>query len=168
MTTYKEIFGKQIKNLSSDPPAAISEGQIWYNTDSGTFKSTLAVGAWSAGGVLNTARDTYNGGSRNGTQNSFRTFAGYTTANVANNETYNGTAWSEEANVGTGRRGGGGAGTNDAALFFGGINPPTATDTYTEEWNGSSWSEQDNMTVGRNDFGSTGTQTAALAIGAPL
>jgi hypothetical protein len=34
MSTYKEIFGKQIKNLSSDPPAAISEGQIWYNTSS--------------------------------------------------------------------------------------------------------------------------------------
>ena len=43
MTTYKEIFGKQIKNLSSDPPAAISEGQIWYNTSSNAFKTTLPV-----------------------------------------------------------------------------------------------------------------------------
>jgi hypothetical protein len=38
MATYKEIFGKQIKFLSSDP-ANEAEGQIWYNSTSGTFKS---------------------------------------------------------------------------------------------------------------------------------
>ena len=42
MTTYKEIFGKQIKNLSSDP-ANNAEGQIWFNTTSGTFKSLIQI-----------------------------------------------------------------------------------------------------------------------------
>ena len=56
MTTYKEIFGKQIKQLSTDPTDAEAEGQVWYNTTSGTFKTVLSVGAWSAGGPLGTAR----------------------------------------------------------------------------------------------------------------
>ena len=117
MTTYKEIFGKPIKVVSSDPTDAGAEGQIWYNSTLGSFRSVVAVGSWAAGGTLNTARDTYSGGSRNGTQNAFRTFSGYTSSNVANNETYNGTSFTEEADVNTARRGGGGAGTNDAALF---------------------------------------------------
>jgi hypothetical protein len=41
MTTYKEIFGKYVKNYSSDPTAD-AEGQVWYNTTSGTFKSVVA------------------------------------------------------------------------------------------------------------------------------
>jgi hypothetical protein len=42
MTTYKEIFGKYVKNYSSDPTAD-AEGQVWYNTTSGTFKSVVGV-----------------------------------------------------------------------------------------------------------------------------
>jgi hypothetical protein len=55
MTTYKEIFGKYVKNYSSDP-SSDAEGQVWYNTTSGTFKSVVAVAAWSAGSPLITWR----------------------------------------------------------------------------------------------------------------
>ena len=55
MTTYKEIFGKYVKNYSSDPTSD-AEGQVWYNTTSGTFKSVLAIDSWSAGGNMGTAR----------------------------------------------------------------------------------------------------------------
>jgi hypothetical protein len=52
MTTYKEIFGKYVKNYSSDPTAD-AEGQVWYNTTSGTFKTNVKLGAvFSAGGNL--------------------------------------------------------------------------------------------------------------------
>ena len=37
MTTYKEIFGKQIQKLSSDPTDAQAEGQVWYNTTDDVF-----------------------------------------------------------------------------------------------------------------------------------
>ena len=57
MTTYKEISGKQVKNYSSDP-ANDAEGQVWYNSTSGTFKTVLSSGAWSSGGNLITARAT--------------------------------------------------------------------------------------------------------------
>jgi hypothetical protein len=55
MTTYKEIFGKYVKNYSSDPTSD-AEGQVWYNTTSGTFKSVVASAAWSAGSPLIPAR----------------------------------------------------------------------------------------------------------------
>jgi len=47
MATYKQIFGKQIEFLSTDP-ANEGEGQIWYNSTSGTFKSVVVSEAWSS------------------------------------------------------------------------------------------------------------------------
>ena len=39
MATYRQIYGEAIKSLSSDPsPTAATEGQVWYNTVSKTFK----------------------------------------------------------------------------------------------------------------------------------
>ena len=40
MATYKEIFGKQVKFLSSDPDNE-GEGQVWYNSTSDTFKNVV-------------------------------------------------------------------------------------------------------------------------------
>ncbi len=40
MTTYKEIFGKYVRSVASDPSIAEGEGEIWYNTSSNTFKTS--------------------------------------------------------------------------------------------------------------------------------
>ena len=57
MTTYKEIKGFKIQSLASDRDNDASEGEIWYNTDSGDFKTIVKVaGAWATGGSLNTGR----------------------------------------------------------------------------------------------------------------
>ena len=89
MTTYKEIFGKYVKNYSSDPTSD-AEGQIWYNTTSGTFKSVLATAAWSAGGNMGTSRRALAGG---GTQTAGLAFGGYTgTADSASTEEYDGSS----------------------------------------------------------------------------
>jgi hypothetical protein len=49
MTTYKEIFGKYIKNYSSDPTDDV-EGQVWYNSTTGVFKTNVNLGgAWASG-----------------------------------------------------------------------------------------------------------------------
>ena len=37
MATYKEIKGFAIKSLASDPSNPL-EGEMWFNTTSGTFK----------------------------------------------------------------------------------------------------------------------------------
>ena len=57
MATYKEIFGKQIKFLSSDPDNE-AEGQIWYNSTSNTLKTVVNSGAWAATAPINTIRNT--------------------------------------------------------------------------------------------------------------
>ena len=49
MTTYKQIIGKSVKNLSSDPSNDASTGQVWYNNSSNVFKTTLTSSAWSSG-----------------------------------------------------------------------------------------------------------------------
>jgi hypothetical protein len=89
MTTYKEIFGKYVKNYSSDPTAD-AEGQVWYNTTSGTFKSVLASALGVAASPLITARRALNG---TGTQTAGLAFGGFTTAYTGATEEYNGTGW---------------------------------------------------------------------------
>jgi hypothetical protein len=54
-----------------------------------------------------------------------------------------------------------GAGTQTAALAFGG-EPVTAV---TESYNGTSWTEVNDLQLAREDLAGAGTQTAALAFG---
>ena len=78
MTDYKEIKGKTIQNLASDPDATAYEGQIWFNTTSGDLKTIIKVaGAWASGGNLNTARRALRGC---GTQAAGLVMAGATSA----------------------------------------------------------------------------------------
>ena len=42
MSTYREIHGRAIRSVSTDPTAEVTEGEIWYNTNSDTFKSVVA------------------------------------------------------------------------------------------------------------------------------
>ena len=89
MTTYKEIFGKYVKNYSSDPSSDI-EGQVWYNSTTGVFKTNVNLGgAWAAGGNLATARRALDGA---GTQTAGLAFGGTITPNTAATEEYSGAA----------------------------------------------------------------------------
>ena len=88
MTTYKEIFGKPVKFLSTDPDNTEAEGQIWYNSTSGSFKSVTQLEAWSSGGNLITARQ-YSGGS--GLQTAALGFGGRNPPTIlTSSEEYNG------------------------------------------------------------------------------
>jgi hypothetical protein len=73
-------------------------------------------------------------------------------------------SWSAGGNMNTGRRVGGGAGTQTAALYFAGQYDPTAR-AITEEYNGSSWTESGDLNQARVYLGATGSQTAGLAAG---
>jgi hypothetical protein len=56
MSEYSGIRGTRVKYLASDPTLNTStEGQVWYNSTSGTLKSLVQIKAWSSGGALNTA-----------------------------------------------------------------------------------------------------------------
>ena len=57
MTTYNELAGLRVNYLGSDPTLNTgNEGQVWYNSTSGTLKSLVQIKAWSAGGNMGTAR----------------------------------------------------------------------------------------------------------------
>ena len=103
MTTYKNIHGKKIKFLASDPPAAVAEGQVWYNgTD---FKTSIFVSAWASGGNMGTARAKLAAGGTS-TQTAGLVFGGASPAADAEVDTaaYDGTSWTQIADMATGRQ----------------------------------------------------------------
>jgi hypothetical protein len=64
-------------------------------------------------------------------------------------EEFNGSAWTEVADLNTARGEGGGAGASaEAALVYGGASPP-GTHALTESWNGSSWTEVADLNTAR-------------------
>ena len=163
MTTYKEIFGKTIKVVDSDPTDAGAEGQIWYNTTTGTFRSVVPLSTWASGGALNTGRNQVVGV---GTQTASIAFAGFNgTARVANAEEYHGSSWTEVGDLNTARGALAGAGTQDTAIAFGGSTGPSTIVGITESWNGSSWSEVADLNTSRFNLSGFGTSTAAIAVG---
>ena len=87
MSTLKELYGKTVKVLSTDPTDAGAEGQVWYNSTEGAFKTVLSVGAWSAGGNLGTARYSLAG---SGTQTSAIGFGGGNPGKLTNTEEFTG------------------------------------------------------------------------------
>ena len=60
MSTYRKIHGRSIQAVTTDPTGDITEGQIWYNTVSDTFKTVLASEAWVSGGALITKQQGIN------------------------------------------------------------------------------------------------------------
>ncbi len=128
------------------------------------WAADMAQGAWSSGGDLNTAR-AYLGATKTGSQTASLVFGGTPPTNGrTENESYNGTSWTELADLNTGRYSPGGAGSTTAALAFGGETAPGKKDE-TETWNGSSWTEVGDLNTAKPYLGSAGTNTAALAFG---
>ena len=56
MSTYRKIHGRSIQAVTTDPSESVSEGQIWYNTNSDTFKSVVASEAFSSSASMGTGR----------------------------------------------------------------------------------------------------------------
>ena len=145
---------------ASGTPVA-QEGQVWYNTTSTVLKGfglSIPAGTWSSGGNANTGRK--DPASFGASISAALICAGEPTPTNAETETYNGTAWTELANLNTGRpNAGAGAGTTTAGLCFSGgtVN--------NESWNGSSWTEVANVNANRTQAGGAGTQTAAMFAG---
>jgi len=167
MTTYKGLKGKTIQNFTSDP-SDDTEGQVWYNTTAGAFKSQVSLGAvFSAGGNLSTARQV---GGGCGIQTAALAFGGNLGGGPLDQtgatEEYNGSTWSSGGTMGTIRRNIASAGTQTAGLGATGYGtPPSNFPTAAEEYDGSTWTAGGSLTTGRSGAGGAGTQTAALAAG---
>ena len=168
MATYKEIFGQKIKALSADPPAAIGEGQIWYNDTSDAFKSGVIVaGTWASGGAYPVGVEAITGF---GTQTAAVGIGGESapgpTINTVNE--YNGTSWAGGTVYPSTARSAGTTGILAAGLVVGGNTAPGAEPTLnqTGQYDGTNWTTGGVYPAVGASVGVSGTQTAALGAGA--
>ena len=129
--------------------------------------NAITQAAFASGGNLNTGRG-YAGAATQGSQNSALHFGGWAPPGGARTavEEYNGSSWSEVTDLGTAQYYVAGAGTQTAALGFGGYTtPPAAISAKTVEYDGSSWTNGGNLNNARTGPAGAGTQTAGLAMG---
>ena len=168
MATYEEIYGKRVDVLDSDPSlTSANEGQVWYNSTSGTLKSVVSFASWVSGSNMTQGRSSINGNV--GTQTASLIGGGDTPGGGTNlTEEYNGSGWSSGGNRATSFFRVANFGTQTAAVGFSGYNPgsiPTAPARYsisTEEYDGSSWTAGGSFPEGIQNAGATGTLTAGL------
>ena len=119
MAKYKEISGFTVQTLSSDPVASQAIG-----------------GVWSSGGSLNTARPAAGASSGNDGNSALFIMSGAGNSDIV--ESYNGTAFTEIADLSEGADNAmsSGNGSSTATIFIGG-NPAPARAGKTELWIGS-------------------------------
>ena len=164
MATYEDIYGKRVKEFDSDPTLdSTYEGQVWYNSTSGTLKSLVAFGAWRSGGNL--SQDTKDiAGQSGGTLTAAIKVAGNMPSGKSNVvDLYDGTAWTNTTNYPIAAEGVGCFGVQTAQVSYGGD-----TGSYVNtvnEWNGSSWTGGTAYPQTISLSGGCGTEPAGLAIG---
>ena len=146
MAEYKAIHGTLFQHKTSDPLAA-----------------GVANGSWATGGTKNTI---INDGAGSGSKTAGLAFGGVAPPGItADTETYDGTSWTEVANLNAGRRSLTGTGTQTASFAIAGGEAGSFT-AAIEEWDGSSWTETTDLNTTRGyNPGSSGTITAALVYG---
>ena len=134
MATYKAIRGVNIQHRDSDPTAV--EGDVWYNTATSKLKVFATAGAWSTGNNQNVTADN-RAGAKGGTQTAHLLFGGQSTGIEDTTESYDGTTWSEVADLSTARLSLQGFGTLTASLAAGGLTEAThlISTTAVETWN---------------------------------
>jgi hypothetical protein len=166
------------EEFSFPPPTAavLTEGQIFLSGGTtlkgfGRFGG-IPSGTWASGALMNTARADLAGA---GISNSSAVmFGGYApaapNANVGATETYDGSSFTEVADMNTARSQLNSAknGTQTATLVIAGNLDNGTNVANVEEWNGSSWTETGDLNTARRAGGGSGTSTAALYFGGRL
>ena len=149
MSEYKGIKGFQVTTRTEDPtPYAQALADNPY------------AGAWASGSALNTGRN--NLASVGVNAENLLAVSGEGPPNVANVEQWNGSSWTEIADVNSARRGVRGFGTYTSGIIAGGY-PYVAV---VESWNGSSWTEVGDLNVAKAGMGSSGSaNTAGIVFG---
>ena len=165
MATYKGIKGIKVVTKTSDPTASEADATVWYNSTGNALKYAIqGAAAWASG--TNTSRTGTTDAQLSGTQTAALYAGGYApapTLNRGETEKYDGTTWTEVADLNTARYASWMGGTQTASVYAGGqITAPSAL---SETWDGTSWTETNNMQNSRHNMGMAGTQTNGLAIG---
>jgi len=141
----------------------ITEGQLFFNSTTNAFKETIfdmPAGSWASGGTMNTARTTAAGA---GTQTAGIIFGG-SGASYGETEEYDGSSWTEVADLNTDRYSNQhGVGSQSASFMVSGYG--TTAVANVESWNGSAWTEIADVNAARSLGGASGTTTAAFFAG---
>ena len=151
----------------------INLGQVYYNSGSNAFKVTqqsTPTGTWSAGGDL--SRGVAYGMQGAGASNNAAIATGGqdTPSNTVNgkSEQYNGTSWTEVADLNLARTAAAGAVASpysNTLYFSGGSGPLPSWSATTEAWDNSSWTEVGDLNSARNGAGGAGSSnTSALCM----
>ena len=151
---YQQRAGFAVQNRTTDP---VPYAQALVNNP--------YTGAWASGTSVNSARRSM-------------ASAGIQTASIitggllppgtaAITEQWNGSAWTEVADLNTGRWYFKGDGTSTAGIVFGGMESDPTASAKTELWNGSGWTETGDLNTARQKMGNStrGTTTASIAFG---
>ena len=166
MTTYKGIRGLTIRTIAGDASPLI-QGDIWYDSTAYKIKGAkIPAGAWSSGTNLNTSR-AYGGGVGPATNNiAFTGKPDGTATWLTVTEAYNGTTWTEVADLSGGQANFACGGTAESAFIAGG-EPGHLTNC--EEWDASSWTAGGSLNTGRDTLRGFGAaSTAAIAAGGQI
>ena len=165
MTTYRNIHGRSIRAVATDPTAEVSEGEIWYNTGSDTFKSIVALEAWSSGSSM--IRTTTTAGANHSLGAGIQTaaiYAGGYSPYTNKTEHYNGTGWTSGGDMNLTRITSG-FGTSTAAVAAGGITFPGVVGNQAEEYNGTAWTTGNALGTARAYGSGSGILTAGVFFG---
>jgi len=151
------------------PPTAavLTEGSIFLSggtTLKGFGKAGgIPTGSWASGGNMNTARANQSGAGAG--QDSALAYGGSGPGDLT--ESYNGTSWSELAEINTARTEGnrGLGGIQTSALYVSGAVSGTIP-TNVESWDGSSWTEIAEVNSSRyNNTGAIPNNTTGMIFG---
>ena len=102
MANYKDIHGTTVRNSAGNLSGA-KEGELFFDSTNLDFKyqfpNVTSAGAWRTGNDMNTARNYLAGAAADNTA----ALASGGSPNSALTESYNGTSWTEVADLNTGR-----------------------------------------------------------------
>ena len=158
MSTYREIIGKKVKKVSSDPSSGL-DGEMWYNSTTGTLRGIKFLEAWVSSSKYITGRASFGSA---GTQAANVIFGGRIPAMQNLTEEYNGSGWNSSGVIGSAGYAYRGFGTQTAAVSAGlFMSPGVQTTIY--EYDGSTWTSANALPGGRACMGTAGTLTAGLA-----
>ena len=166
MATYEEIHGKRVDVFDDDPTLDSSyEGQVWYNSATGTLKTVISFGSWNS--EVNCS-ETSRGRASAGTFPACVYVGGFPGSFpiTTQSEEFNGFTFSNGGSTGSAHYVAGMDGTQTAAIICTGYNnPPGARTPDCETYDGSSFSQVADVNTARYSLAASGTTTACLIYG---
>ena len=163
MATYEEIHGKRVETFSSDPTLDSSyEGQVWFNSTSGTLKTVVASATWSSSTSMTTARTDMGGF---GIQTANVCATGNIPPRTAVTEEYDGNGWTGGGTASQAGQYRAGFGTLTAGAIAGARTPAPAASNATEEYDGTTWTEVADMSTARYNGSGMGSLDGLIAGG---